>query len=73
MSLPCKDCKDRVIGCHASCPKYRAFYEKRVEMANLRAENRKKEFMFKDVERPQRRVWDQKKRERNELTRSRTK
>lgn len=27
MDAPCKDCPDRVVGCHSSCEKYKAFRE----------------------------------------------
>lgn len=29
---PCKDCPDRVVGCHGKCEKYKAY---RVEVDNL--------------------------------------
>ena len=25
MQAPCKDCKDRVVGCHGKCEKYQEF------------------------------------------------
>lgn len=29
---PCLNCKDRVVGCHASCEKYKDFHERRMAM-----------------------------------------
>ena len=29
MDAPCKDCPDRVVGCHSVCEKYKAFREER--------------------------------------------
>ena len=70
---PCKDCRDREIGCHCSCGKYKGFQEQQaVNRAAAEAEY-KKALMFKDVERPQRRIWDNSKRQRNDITRNRTK
>ena len=31
LSAPCKDCGDRVIGCHSTCDKYRQFANERKE------------------------------------------
>ena len=31
LSAPCKDCGDRVIGCHSTCDKYRQFVNERKE------------------------------------------
>lgn len=25
MKVPCKDCKDRIVGCHSTCEKYISF------------------------------------------------
>lgn len=27
MNAPCKDCKDRKLGCHSTCEKYKKFDE----------------------------------------------
>ena len=27
MTAPCKDCAERFVGCHASCPRYAEFRE----------------------------------------------
>lgn len=32
---PCKDCKDRHIGCHAHCKKYKAYRREINETKNL--------------------------------------
>lgn len=29
MDAPCKDCPDRVLGCHSVCEKYKQFQEER--------------------------------------------
>ena len=29
MDAPCKDCPDRVLGCHSVCEKYKQFHEER--------------------------------------------
>ena len=29
MNAPCKDCPDRVLGCHSVCEKYKHFHEER--------------------------------------------
>ena len=31
LSAPCKDCGDRVIGCHSTCDKYKQFADERKE------------------------------------------
>ena len=31
LSAPCKDCGDRVIGCHSTCDKYKQFSDERKE------------------------------------------
>lgn len=35
MTVPCKNCQDRVVGCHISCEKYKAWkdYNEQVKMA----------------------------------------
>ena len=43
MTAPCKDCPDRVLGCHSSCDKYKAFREERdreLEQRKLQAMGR---------------------------------
>lgn len=27
LKAPCKNCKNRVLGCHSTCEKYKEFYE----------------------------------------------
>ena len=29
MNAPCKDCTDRVLGCHSVCEEYKLFHEER--------------------------------------------
>lgn len=36
----CKDCKERVIGCHIDCEKYRAFRKEKDEEAKGREKHR---------------------------------
>lgn len=38
MSAPCKDCPDRVVGCHSKCEKYISFRKQRDEMLAKKAE-----------------------------------
>lgn len=33
---PCKDCKDRVLGCHSTCEKYNAFKKEKEKLAELK-------------------------------------
>lgn len=70
---PCKDCPDRTVGCHAGCEKYKAFRDQQMEQAERKAASRKELWMFRDVQRPQSRVWDRNKRQNNDLTKNRTK
>jgi hypothetical protein len=37
MNAPCKDCKDRVLGCHSKCEKYKAFSEENKKTYKKRA------------------------------------
>lgn len=41
MIAPCKDCPDRVVGCHGKCEKYQAY---RVEVDELKLERAKKNY-----------------------------
>lgn len=36
MRAPCKDCKDRMIGCHSTCEKYQAYRLQQDEIARQR-------------------------------------
>lgn len=38
---PCKDCPDRVVGCHGKCEKYKAY---RVEVDKLRVARAEKSY-----------------------------
>lgn len=35
---PCKDCNDRVLGCHSTCTKYKEFKEFRNKVSKARLE-----------------------------------
>lgn len=37
---PCKDCPDKVVGCHSSCDKYQEFRKFRDEFREYRAKER---------------------------------
>lgn len=41
--VPCKNCKDRFVGCHSSCEKYKAFKE---ENEKFKAQVRRERDMF---------------------------
>lgn len=46
-NAPCKDCKNRHIGCHSECNEYKAFCESKTkEKANRRMENDLKCFQY---------------------------
>lgn len=70
---PCKDCAARAIGCHSGCEKFKEFQAKQTERRDERAQEYKKAIMFKDVEKPHRRVYDARLRARNDLLNHRTK
>ena len=70
---PCKNCPDRQVGCHAGCEKYKIFRDQQMAQANRKQAYRKEMEMFREVERPHCRVWTSQKRQRNDLTRNRTK
>lgn len=36
LNAPCKDCPDRVVGCHSTCEKYIAFRKYRDELLERR-------------------------------------
>ena len=70
---PCKDCAARAIGCHSGCEKFKEFQELTAARRAETAAAYKKILMLKDVEKPHRRVWDAKKRAKNDLLNRRTK
>ena len=70
---PCKDCAARAIGCHSGCEKFKEFQAKQAERLEATTAAYKKIQMLKDVEKPHRRVWDAKKRAKNDLLNHRTK
>ena len=70
---PCKDCAARAIGCHSGCEKFKEFQAKQAERREATTAAYKKIQMLKDVKKPHRRVWDAKKRAKNDLLNHRTK
>lgn len=40
---PCKNCEDRMVGCHSTCEKYKAFQQENDANNKIIRENRKKE------------------------------
>lgn len=48
-SVPCIDCKDRCIGCHGKCPKYKAWQEKHAkEVKEQKFANLKDKVFWRD-------------------------
>lgn len=68
---PCRDCKVRTIGCHCHCEKYKAFRAKMDALREAADERARMKAMFQDVMRPERRLWDSAKRQRNDITKNR--
>ena len=40
MEAPCKDCREREIGCHGTCGRYQAFAERKRAQNEARARQR---------------------------------
>lgn len=38
MTVPCKDCADREVGCHANCQRYRDYAAERENVRQIKAE-----------------------------------
>ena len=68
---PCRGCKARTIGCHCSCEKYEAFRAKMDKLREAADERARVNAMFQDVMRPERRLWNSAKRQRNDITKNR--
>ena len=68
---PCRDCEARTIGCHCSCEKYKAFRAKMDKFREAADERARTNAMFQDVMRPERRLWNSAKRQRNDITKNR--
>ena len=49
LSAPCKDCGDRVIGCHSTCEKYKQFASERKEYVRKVNACRRKEREYMEV------------------------
>lgn len=48
LNSPCKDCPDRVLGCHSVCEKYLAFHKERTEYLEYRKkQNQLEDDLFK--------------------------
>ena len=46
MKAPCKNCQDRVLGCHASCPDYIAFRTYKDEERTRYNEKKRDEWLY---------------------------
>ena len=49
MQAPCKNCKDRVVGCHSNCEKYIAYVKVRDKIRAKNAEDKLVTGYFVDV------------------------
>ena len=49
LSAPCKDCGDRVIGCHSTCDKYKQFADERKEYVRKVKACKRKEREYMEV------------------------
>ena len=49
LSAPCKDCGDRVIGCHSTCDKYKQFSDERKEYVRKVKACKRKEREYMEV------------------------
>ena len=38
IKAPCKDCKDRKVGCHSTCEKYKAYQESNSKIRKARVQ-----------------------------------
>lgn len=61
MKFPCKDCPDRVLGCHASCEKYQFVKQERhreymeyIEKKKVCADQ--SDYVFKQMEKQRKRM-----------------
>lgn len=55
MSSPCKDCPDRILGCHGRCERYKAFRAEREKEYAWRHEQYVMDTPSADLERKTRR------------------
>ena len=49
LSAPCKDCVNRVVGCHSACDKYKKFSDDRKEYVRKVNDCRRKEREYMEV------------------------
>ena len=50
MKVPCKDCTERVLGCHAECKKYKAYTnELKTIRLNRMNQNEKDEYFVRQA------------------------
>lgn len=43
MTAPCKDCPDRVVGCHSTCKRYTEYAKEREEIRKKRTQIRRED------------------------------
>lgn len=46
MIAPCKDCSERILGCHATCEKYKEFQQWNEKRRETIAANKRNEYIF---------------------------
>lgn len=49
MTAPCLGCKDRCVGCHADCDRYKEFREQMDAVLEARAQIKAQEAVFHDA------------------------
>lgn len=45
MDCGCKDCKERVVGCHATCEQYNAFLKENERLKELKRQEKIKDIL----------------------------
>lgn len=45
-SAPCKDCADRICGCHSTCEKYMTFADERKQISAARLKYKEEQDFF---------------------------
>ncbi len=41
LTPPCRDCTERRVGCHGTCPRYQEYHERNVQIGQARAAERR--------------------------------
>ena len=54
---PCKGCREREIGCHDTCPRYKRFKDARQEVLNRRHRDSDQVGFFGDVAKRRKNAW----------------